>query len=475
VNRRVVALAVAGVLAAAPLASSQPATGRAAAPHGSAGIGDPYFPKDGNGGIDVLSYDVHDRYRFGSGRLSGWTRIELRATEELSGFNLDFLLPVTSVKVDGHAVDFDQDVYHELSIDAPVDEDETIGLVVRYAGEPREYSFDGESNWLANDHEVVAMNQPHMAPWWFPANDHPLDRADITVTITAPRTKRVISNGHLRERTVRRGLATTTWSADEPMVPYLAFFAAGSFEIAKGIKNGHKWYVGVSKKLEPATRRHAMPLLKRSAQIVSWLEGALGADYPFSATGGVATSLQPGFALENQTRPTYEVRSLNVPTVVHELAHQWFGDSVAVEQWSDIWLNEGAATFFEAYYEEDHDGPTADQWLRTQYGIPGSSSFWSNEVADPCPSHTDCVSDIFAGFVYLRGGMTFQALRNVIGETDYWTLLNRWVTENEGGNGATAAFEALAEDVSGQDLDDFFDAWLHSTEKPANTAANGLG
>lgn len=475
VIRRLAACVAAASLLAVPLAS-QPATGRAAAPHGSDGIGDPYFPLDGNGGIDVFSYWVEDRYDFHAKRLTGKTAVMLQATENLSGFNLDFLLPVTSVKIRGHLVPFDQNEFHELSIDKHLLEGELTKVVVTYAGYPDKYSYAGESNWLANDREVVAMNQPHMAPWWFPANDHPLDRAHMTISITVPKGKQVISNGDLLRRKVHGDLATTTWSADEPMVPYLAFFAAGPFQVATGDDHGHDWYVGVSKLLPRSTRQHAMSLLEDSASYVSWLEGALGTPYPFSATGGLATSLRPGFALENQTRPTYERGSLDVTTVVHELAHQWFGDSVAVQSWDDIWLNEGAATFMEAYYAEDTDGPSADSWLRSEYSdIPANSEFWDHEVADPCPSLEGCVSDIFATFVYLRGGMALQALRNVIGEEAYWTLLRTWVTDNAGGTGDTAAFEALAEQVSGQDLDAFFDAWLHSTTKPADTAANGLG
>lgn len=466
---------VAGLAVAAPLAAAPSTDGRGG-DHGSIGVGDPYFPKDGNGGIDVLSYDIHDRYNFDTRRLTGWTRIKLRATEKLSGFNLDFLLPVTAVRVNGHAVNHHQDLFHELVINRPVVEGETIGVLVKYAGKPDGFTYDGEENWVANDHEVIAMNQPHMAPWWFPANDHPLDRADITVSITVPKGNKVISNGHLRERKVHGALATTTWSADEPMVPYLAFFAAGPFQVAQGTDAGHDWYAAVSRRLEDSTRDRAMRLMKRSAPITAWLEDALGVPYPFSTTGGVTTSLQPGFALENQTRPTYERNSLNLETVVHEIAHQWFGDLVAVEHWDDIWLNEGFATWFEKYYEEDHDGPSADSWLRDAYGeIPAGDSFWSHEVADPCADLEGCVSDIFSGFVYYRGAMTVQALRNVIGEQDFWTVLQRWATERGGGNGSTADFQALAEEVSGEDLDGFFDAWVHTSAKPANTAANGLG
>lgn len=459
----------------ASLTAGAPATAQRVE-HGASGIGDPYFPLDGNGGIDVLRYDVHDRYQFGEGRLSGWTRVTLRATEALSGFNLDFLLPVRSVGVAGETVDFDQDVRHELAIHHPVDAGEKLSVVVRYAGKPRLFAYAGERNWLADGREVVAMNQPHMAPWWFPANDHPRDRARMSISITVPRGKQVIANGHQVDREVNGPLATTTWRPKEPMVPYLAFFAAGDFEVERGRDHGSPWVVAVSEQLPESTREHALDLLGRSAGIQAWIADVLDAPYPFSTTGGLATGLDPGFALENQTRPTYSPNSLNLPTVVHELAHQWFGDHVAVEGWTDIWLNEGPATFFEAYYDEEHGGPSAQKWMRDTYDqISGGNGFWDHEVADPCPTYENCVSSIFASFVYYRGGMALQALRNVIGDADFFELLERWVTDRAGRTGSTAQFEALAEEVSGEDLDGFFEAWVHATTKPADTAANGLG
>ena len=188
------------------------------------------------------------------------------------------------------------------------------------------------------------MNQPHMAPWWFPANDHPLDKALVDIAITVPRGKQVIANGRLVKRIARGDTTTYRWRADEPMVPYLAFFAAGRFEVSKGTEDGLPWLVAVSQRLAPSVRRDSMELMEKTPGIVSWLETRLG-DYPFGQTGGLTTSLQPGFALENQTRPTYPVLGTGgLSTVVHELAHQWFGDSVAVHGWRDIWLNEGFAT-----------------------------------------------------------------------------------------------------------------------------------
>nr|WP_246378001.1 M1 family aminopeptidase [Nocardioides ginsengisegetis] len=210
--------------------------------------------------------------------------------------------------------------------------------------------------------------------------------------------------------------------------------------------------------------------MERTPGIVTWLERQLG-HYPFADTGGLTTSLNPGFALENQTRPTYPVlTSEAVTTVVHELAHQWFGDSVAVANWRDIWLNEGAATFMEARYAETHGGQSAQQWLEYWYDtLADDADFWTLQVDDPGRDH------IFDWQVYQRGGMALQALRHRIGNDDYWRLLRQWVHSRAGGNGSTRQFEALAEQVSGQQLDGFFKAWLVDPTRPARTAANGLG
>lgn len=475
--KRPLVLTTIAALTIAVLGAGQPALARGADPHGAPGIGDPYFPLDGNGGIDVARYEIHDRYDFASGKLSGWTKVSLTTTADLSGFNLDFLLPVQSVTMGGRDLDFKQRQSHELVINHPFTDGEAVDLVIRYAGKPAAYGYDGEHNWLANDHEVVAMNQPHMAPWWFPSNDHPLDKASMSISITVPKANRVVANGTLDQRTVHGKMATTTWTAG-PMVPYLAFFGAGRYAIEKSNAHGTPSYVAVSKALKPAEQQTAMRLMKKTPALQHWLVGQLG-DYPFSTTGGLTTSLPVGFALENQTRPTYPYMGDGqgaVSTVVHELAHQWFGDSVALHSWQDIWLNEGAATFMEDYYAETHGGETASHRLRSTYdGADPDDEFWDLEVADPCPGHTGCVNRIFDNRVYQRGALALQALRNVMGDADFWTLLRTWVTDHRGGNGSTQQFQALADDISGTDLTGFFDAWIHSTTKPADTAANGLG
>ena len=253
------------------------------------------------------------------------------------------------------------------------------------------------------------------------------------------------------------------------MVPYLAFFAAGDFRIEKGVHRGLPWLVAVSQALGRPDQDASMRLMRKTPTIVAGLERDLGA-YPFSVVGGLTTSLNTGFALENQTRPTYPaVVSSYTSLVVHELAHQWFGDDVAVHQWRDIWLNEGFATFMEWRWTETRGGREARKVLDDYYANIGpQSGFWEVVIGDPG------ADKIFDDAVYARGAMTLQALRNRVGDADFWRIVRSWIREQRGGNGSSGEFEALAAHVSGEDLTGFFTAWLRTGTTPAETADNGL-
>ena len=461
-----------GLVLTGSLLGVVPATALRAPAPGAVGIGDPYFPQDGNGGIDVLHYDVRDSYSFGSGRLAGRTKLDVRATQDLSRFDLDFVLPVRSVTVDGKRARFRTPGDHELRIRpaTAIANGAQFRVVVKYAGDPASETSHGESNWLANADEVVTMNEPHMAAWWFPANDHPRDKASFDIRITVPRGKDVIANGVLVGDRKRKDRHTSHWRAVEPMAPYLAFFAAGDFEKRSVGCHGITNYVAVSRH-RPAFRGHAAKqLADQTCTVISAFANVLG-PYPFSATGGLVTSLPVTFALENQTRPTYP--ALGGPTpglIAHELAHQWFGDSVSVDNWRDIWLNEGFAQYLQTYYlTEVVGGRSMQDWLTSTYdAFTSEAGFWKLSIDDPGASR------LFDGAVYTRGSMAVQALRHRIGDSAFWTLLRTWVSSRAYGNGSVADFEALAGSISGQDLTAFFGAWLSARVVPARTADNGL-
>ncbi len=433
------------------------------------GIGDGYYPLDGGTGIDVARYRIRDAYDFESGELSGSTTLTITATQRLESFSLDFLLPVEAVDLSTGPARYSQETAHELLItpETPIADGARFKVTVTYAGTPADSEYLGESNWHADALEAVTVDEPHIAPWWFPANDHPSDKARMDISITVPTGNEVVSNGALvSRRPSGNGTTTFRWRAAEPMATYLAFFAAGPFNVTRGVTpEGIPWVNAVSQQGPAEARRESSEMIAKTPKYVTWLASRLG-DYPFAQTGGVISSLDVGFSLETQTRPVYgsHVPRGYAPLLVHELAHQWFGDSVSLERWQDVWLNEGFATFMQWMYDEDHGGRSAQSRLDGAYD---AGTDW-RPIGAPDPD------DLFTEAVYSRGAMTLQALRSRIGDEVFWTVLRTWVADHRYGNATTAQFVALAEEVSGEDLDAFFDVWLYADERPARTSDNGL-
>jgi aminopeptidase N len=407
----------------------------------------------------VQHYDIDVRYALASGRLDGTTTVTSRATQGLSRFNLDLVLRVSGVTVDGRPARFSQ-TRGELTVvpASPIARGATFRTTVTYGGKPDEVFRGGTNPWIRSDNEVMATNEPHIAAWWFPSNDHPTDKATFDIAVTVPAGQQAISNGDYEGTTSAGGWDTWRWHVADPMATYLAFFAAGRFQTERGVSRGLPYFNAVSMGLGAGNRASAMRLMRRSPGVVRWLETQLG-PYPFSSTGGVTVDGRP--ARFSQTRGEL--------TVVHELAHQWFGDHVSVDRWRDIWLNEGFASWFEWRYAETHGGKPAQQKLLARYaGYNADDPLWRKNLADPGKHH------LFSFPVYERGAMAVQALRTRIGEKAFDRLLRTWVQRRGDGTGRVGQFERLAEEVSGQQLDRFFDTWLRDGRKPARTAANGL-
>jgi hypothetical protein len=244
--------------------------------------------------------------------------------------------------------------------------------------------------------------------------------------------------------------------------------------------NANDWVIGETGVGED-TGDIARASLDRQPEIIDFLSDTFGR-YPFRAAGGVVSD-EPrlGFALETQTRPVYSryffTDSVSGDSVVvHELAHQWFGDSLALDRWQHIWLNEGFASYAEWLWSEREGLATAQQYFDAYASRLSGDPWWTYVIGDPGPDN------IFVGPVYDRGAMTLHALRLQIGDRDFFRLVRKWVAQNQGGNVATEDFTALAERVSGQDLDAFFTTWLFTPGKPpgidpvATTArADGAG
>lgn len=452
----------------------RPASASATPRPGSAGLGDSYFPDYGNGGYDVGHYDVRLRYEPATDRLTGTTTILAKSTQALSRFNLDFLLDVQSVRVNGWPATFNRAGVHELVVTAPrpIAKDQQLTIVVKYAGVPSETLVNGYTGWTRTADGALAVNEPESAWWWFPSNDHPKDKATWDISVSVPTGVEVVSNGvQPRDPLPEAGDRTRwSWRSTRPGATYQAFLAIGQYDIVTDTApNGQPVINAYSTTLgdrEPAARAS----IERTAEIVDW-ETVLFGPYPFEAQGGVAGPIDGiGFALETQTRPVYGPgfwrRGANPYVVVHENAHQWFGDSVSVADWSAIWLNEGFASYAEWLWSEEQGEGTAQELFDFTYAdYPADSEFWRVLPGDPGADR------VFDGAVYDRGAMALHQIRLAVGDKAFFRILPAWTARHRYGNGTIGQFRALAERISGKDLAEVFTTWLFTAGRPELTTA----
>jgi aminopeptidase N len=477
-ERILVALAmVASPALVAPAAGSAPSALARCGPDASAGtlgVGDPYYPRFGNGGYDVQHYDLAIRYGPGTNHLRGVATITALTTQSLSCFSLDLVgLTVHAITVNGDPATWSR-THHELMITpaVPLASGADLSVLVTYDGFPKGFvipSLGAVSGFIRTADGVIVAGEPEAATAWFPVNDHPSDRASYTFRITVPTGLQVVANGVRESMDTRGDWTTHVWQAHDPMASYLATFDVGEWTMRfRTTSSG----VPVIDAIDPDVLPRVRASVRREPEILDFLESRFG-PYPFESVGGIFPDTgRLGFALETQTRPVYaRVFFPNGESViVHELAHQWFGDLVAVDRWQHIWLNEGFATYAEWLWSGHEGFGTPRRTLEAIWGaIPGDSPFWRVVIGDPG------VDDLFDGAVYIRGAMTLQALRNRVGDDAFWTTLHLWTEQHAFATGTTDGFITLAEQVSGQDLSDLFDVWLFTPGRPPASAVTGSG
>ncbi|MFC3574989.1 M1 family metallopeptidase [Streptomyces yaanensis] len=434
------------------------------------GIGDRLFPTLGNPGYDVGSYDLSFTYPGSNSRpLNAVTTILARATERLERVNLDFAHgTVESVDVNGAPAAFAR-TGEDLVItpDAPLPKGSTLRITVRHTSDPAPMK-DKDGGWVRTADGLAMANQADAAHLVFPCNDHPSDKAMFTIHVTTPEGYTAVANG----LPVGSEQGATTWSyrTVHPMATELAQVSIGrSAVLHRQGPNGLP-----IRDVVPAKDREALqPWLKKTSDHVAWMENKVG-PYPFETYGVLIAQAQTGYELETQTLSLFE-RDLFTAAypkwyvesiMVHELSHQWFGDSVTPRTWSDLWLNEGHATWYEALYAEETAHRPMEERMKAAYGLSDDWRATGGPPAAPKGPKPGQKISIFRPNVYDGAALVLYALRQEIGRPAFERLERAWVGVHRDGTATTAGFERLASDFAGRDLSKFFRAWLYGEKTP---------
>ncbi|MBU1800995.1 MAG: hypothetical protein KKA97_01870 [Actinobacteria bacterium] len=464
-------------LAVLPQANAEQAPATAVV--GGQTSGDSLFPHQGNTGYDVQHYDVDLAYA-SNGSITATTTIDAVTTgEPLSEYSLDLEgLTVTAVTVNDAPATFtrltdeDQGI-HKLVVTPAAPVSNAFTTAVTYSGTPTAHTDpDGSmEGWTSTTGGAVALNEPVGAMTWFPNNNTPTDKATFSTALTVPfnailpfLNRTAVSTGVLDSVTTSGSTRTFTWEQPHQQAPYLSLAAIGRYS---GAESDVALSEGTTAEWSYANTliEGASGFANRRAQLSPMLqsiERSYGT-YPGASIGVVVDTSTLGYALETQDRPYFE-GSIGQNTLIHELAHQWFGNAVSPSDWSDIWLNEGPATFIATQVEAELYGgdSTEDTYYDLWDSTAAGSAFWTTPVAG-----FDDPADLFGAPTYNRGAMTLEAMRSALGDEVFGEIMRTWIERYAGGDASTAQWIALSEEISGRDLTAFFTDWLFDTDKPA--------
>ena len=524
---------------------------------GARSMGDTIFTTEGNGGIDVMHYDLDIVWDDKNNTIIAKAVLDIKSTQALSVFSLDFhALKITSLKVDDNPAKFLR-TKDKLIVTLPktVDKSSNFKVAVLYRGEPTIIKDSIALGWKRTKEGVEALSEPISAKNWFPCNNHPKDKASYDFHITVPKAYSVVANGAPQKSIYHTDSTSYHFIAKEPMASYLTLIAIGQYDLEVlqtklGVTIYNYYYKGMKQKDKN--------VFSNQAEILAFFSEKFG-DYPFESAGIVASRGESVLAYETQTRPFFGT-PVSEKMLAHELAHQWFGNFVSLSEWKESWLKEGFASYAAALWFEHKQGKRyMDDWVKGTYEslmgiqmlpkqnmkkmlkafevkerilstqevvrlidlgtknhtdktelkkalshIPkeGISSYKLDKILEEvsfpyfnlvvnkyldfmnilsgkvsknnisfvdmvallgeAPRAVHSMGQIYSSGVYSRGALAIHALRIKLGDKKFFNLLQAYFKKYGNSHADSNDFEALANKISGENLDDFFQVWLEA-------------
>ena len=440
-------------------------TGRRASKKSSAPVIDPYLPTAGNFGYRVSRYELELEYKVAINRLAGTATVTAVTLAELQTFSLDLssALSVAKVTVNGKRPKHfrtDRDKLH-ITLADRLPAGAAMTVAVRYSGTPRPKRTPwGEVGFEELTEGALVAGQPNGASSWFPCDDHPSAKASFRIQIATESAYLTLANGKLLSRRARAGMTTWTYEQSEPTSTYLITLQVGPYTRRRMAKNG----VEIFSVLPDRLRREFDHDFGRQPQMMKLFVKLFG---PYPLADGytvVVTDDDLEIPLEAQGISIFganhcDGRRGSERLVAHELAHQWFGNSVTAQRWRHIWLHEGFACYAEWLWSDHCGERSADDWAR-HYHQRLVDSPQDLVLADPGPQ------DMFDDRVYKRGALALHALRRRIGDDAFFALLREWTSRYRHASVVTDDFIALAAQYTEDSLRPLWAAWLYSAEVP---------
>lgn len=424
---------------------------------------DPVYPQVGNPVVDALHYQLDLTWDPTTNRLTGHETLMFRAARDASTIPLDLSgsLAVSGVTVDGQDADFTRRA-QDLVVQHAVLADDRHTLVVDYAGTPEPVAAPTTRNdfstngWTITDsHETWTMQEPYGALTWYAVNDQPADKALYDFRLSAPRPMVGVANGELDADTTTGGRRTTAWHLASPAASYLVTVAFGEFDSRKAVVDGVPLSVWSSRPgLAWAVMRSAKPAM-------AWLEDRLG-PFPFDSLGFLLVDSWSG--METQTMITLGAPNgytTSPEVVVHEMAHQWYGDQVTPTTWRDVWMSEGMAMYLQLAWQADHGQGSIDDQLDR------AGRFVLRSLATDGPAADYDPTAFGESNVYYVPAMMWSALRKRLGDAEFWRLVRAWPRSHDDEGADYATITRWWSQQTGDDLRPFFDSWLRSSTLPA--------